>query len=147
METSKIEIIIAALIGAAAFAILFRTPRRYFLLTTLIGALPLILLRTVPNDGNIGFGNFVAALLAGCMSHGAARLAKAPAQCFLIPSVILLVPGTYIYRAFNASLGRHFDDALSIGLTATVITLGISFGLLLSNWLFNRGTRRVRNVE
>lgn len=127
--------ILAAILGAAAFAIAFRTPRRYFGLTVLIGACPFILLKLMPHEWNVGFGSFIAALSAGCLSHLAARFTKAPAQCFLIPGVILLVPGTYIYRAFNAALGRRFDDALTIGLSAIAITVGVSFGVLLANWV------------
>ena len=128
-------LIAAALLGAAAFAIVFRTPRRYFWLTVLIGACPFILIKLIPTDWNIGFDSFLAALLAGCLSHLAARVTRAPAQCFLIPGVILLVPGTYIYRAFNAALSRRFEDAFSLSLSAVAITLGVSFGVLLANWV------------
>ena len=58
-------LIAAALLGAAAFAIVFRTPRRYFWLTVLIGACPFILIKLIPTDWNIGFDSFLAALLAG----------------------------------------------------------------------------------
>lgn len=125
----------ASILGSAAFAVAFRTPRRYFWLTVLIGACPFLMLKLIPADWNLGFASFMAALLAGCMSHAAARITKAPAQCFLIPGVILLVPGTYIYRAFNAALGRHFEDALALGLSSFAITLGVSFGVLLANWI------------
>ena len=125
----------AALLGSAAFAVAFRTPRRYFWLTVLIGACPFLMLKLLPPDWNSGFSSFLAALLAGCMSHLAAKVTKAPAQCFLIPGVILLVPGTYIYRAFNAAMGHRIDEALGLGLSAFAITLGVSFGVLLANWV------------
>ncbi len=53
----------------------------------------------------------------------------------MIPGVIFLVPGTTIYKALTAALERHYTDAVALGATAAAITIGVSFGVLLANWL------------
>lgn len=73
--------------------------------------------------------------MIGGISHIFARTTSAPAQCFLIPGVIFLVPGTYIYRAFSAALAGHGEEAVQLSLAAVSITCGVSFGILLANWL------------
>lgn len=125
---------LAALVGAAGFAVVFRTPRRYFFHTVIIGFCSAIGSSLFPKTLHVGLSTFFTALGIACMSHVFARLTRAPAQCFLIPGVIFLVPGTYIYRAFSAALEQKMDDAVNLGLAAVTITVGISFGLLLANW-------------
>jgi uncharacterized membrane protein YjjB (DUF3815 family) len=124
-----------ALVGAACFAIVFRAPRRYFVPTTLLGAAAAIGIHVFPEQWHIGFASFVVALGVGCGSQVLARVSGAPAQCFLIPAVMFLVPGTWIYRAFTAAVESRLEDATVLGMTAVTITVGISFGILLANWV------------
>ena len=136
-ETLAIEFprYFAALVGAVGFAVVFRTPRAYFPQTVLVGLFAGIAPRLLPDSWSVGFTTFIAALGCGAISHAFARTTRAPAQCFLIPSVIFLVPGTTIYRAFSAALQDDTAGAFSLGLNAVMITCGITFGLLLANWL------------
>ena len=124
---------ISALIGAICFAVVFRTPRKYFAQTIVIGFISCMAPRFLPADWSVGFATFVIALGIGALSHAFARITGAPAQCFLIPGIIFLVPGTYIYRAFSAALAQQTREAAALGLTAVTITCGISFGLLFAN--------------
>lgn len=126
---------LAAIIGAACFAVLFRTPKRYFLHTVFIGFCSGVGIRSFPATWHVGFSTFVTALSVASLSHIFARASRAPAQCFLIPGVIFLVPGTVIYRAFSAALEHKIDEAMTLCLAAITITIGISFGILLANWL------------
>lgn len=124
-----------AMIGAAGFAVVFRTPKRYFFHTMLVGCCSCLGMAYAPKQWNVGFATFVVALAMASLSHVFARYTRAPAQCFLIPGVMFLVPGTYIYRAFSAALENDLADAVTLALAAVTITVGISFGLLLANWL------------
>ncbi len=125
----------AALLGAISFAIVFRTPRHYFPQTVLVGLFAGIAPRLLPDTWGIGFATFIAALGCGAISHAFARTTRAPSQCFLIPSVIFLVPGTTIYRAFSAALQENNRAAFGLALNAVTITCGITFGLLIASWL------------
>lgn len=124
-----------ALVGAICFAIVFRTPIRYFPHTVCVGFVSCLAPRYLPAAWHVGFSTFVAALITASLAHAFARFTSAPAQCFLIPGVIFLVPGTSIYRAFSAALQSQMQQAVILSLQAVSITCGISFGILLANWL------------
>lgn len=126
---------LSALLAAVCFAIVFRTPRRYLLHTTFVGFCSAAGLTIFPESWHKGIVTFFTALAIGALSHVMARYTRAPAQCFLIPGVILLVPGTYAYRSFSAAIGQDNVTAVALALTAVTITFSISFGLLLANWL------------
>lgn len=126
---------ISVLIGAACFAVVFRTPKRYLPHATLIGFLSLAGLNAFPADWHLGITTFFTALGIGSVAHLFARWTGAPAQCFLIPGVILLVPGSYVYRSFSAALAENLQDAVKLALTAVTITFAISFGILIANWV------------
>lgn len=135
MEHSLVQNALVALVGASCFAVVFRTPKRYFGLTLLVGCFSCIVPRYLPDTWNVGFATFVVALGTSAISHLMARWTSAPAQCFLIPGVIFLVPGTYIYRAFSAVLQEDNAEAFQHTLTALLVTCGISFAVLIANWL------------
>lgn len=126
---------LVALISAACFAIVFRTPKRYFVHTVALGMLTCASIHLMPNPKHIGFSTFVTSVVVGCLSHVLARTTGKPAQGFLIPSVIFMVPGTYVYRAFTNAMAKDYLVTAELMLTATTITLAISFGLLLASWI------------
>lgn len=123
------------LFGSLCFAITYRAPRRYFFLTVLIAFISGTMLRMMPPNWHIGASTFFVSLLISSLSHVFARLTRAPAQCFLIPGIIFLVPGAVIYRAFNHALEGDLSAAEGLGISAFAITLGISFGILIANWV------------
>ena len=135
MESSRWLDVMFAVCGAAGFAVVFRTPRRYFVQTMCVGVAAVLGLKMLPATWHDGGKALVTSLGIACLSHFFARITSAPAQCFLIPGVIFLVPGTTIYRALSSALERRYADAVTLGATAAAITVGVSFGILLANWL------------
>jgi uncharacterized membrane protein YjjB (DUF3815 family) len=135
LAIDKLANAFVALIGAAGFAVVFRTPPRYLVHTLLVGTTAALATTALPEAWNVGFRTFVVALGIGAVSHVFARRTGAPAQCFLIPGVMFLVPGTYIYRAFSAALEGNTGESVTLGLAAMLITCGTSFGLLVANWI------------
>ena len=121
--------------AAASFAIIFKTPRRYFLHTVALGMLAGVGIHTFPPQVHISFSTFAVALIVGCLSHLLARATNKPAQAFIIPSVMFLVPGAYLYRGFAQAMAKDYMPMGESILTAVSITLAVSFGLLLANWV------------
>jgi uncharacterized membrane protein YjjB (DUF3815 family) len=126
---------VIALIGAACFAVTYRVPHRYLLPTILVGSVASIAIKSWPSAWHVGFSTFMTALLIGVLAHIFARHTSAPAQTFLIPGVIFLVPGTTIYRAFSKALESDVTQATELLLAAVTIASGISFGILIANWI------------
>jgi uncharacterized membrane protein YjjB (DUF3815 family) len=127
--------ILVAALGGACFGILFKIPPRYFIHSTLLAMLAKLGAGALGQMSHIGFATFVSAFIVCSISHIFARLTDKPAQIFLIPGVMFLVPGTSIYKAFAVAMTADYNAAMALSMQALVVTASISFALLLANWI------------
>ncbi len=128
------ELLIAAL-GGACFGIVFRIPPRYFVHATALAMLAKLGVLCLGSRSHIGFATFVVTFIIGSLSHIFARSTGKPAQAFLIPGVMFLVPGASLYKAFAGAMGSDYQTSISLLVQAIVVTASISFALLLANWV------------
>ena len=128
------DILIAA-IGGACFGVIFRIPPKYFVHATVLAVIAKLGAAQIGEKAHIGFATFVSAFIVGSISHIFARLTGKPAQAFLIPGVMFLVPGTSIYKAFAGAMSADYQSAMALLVQAIVVTASISFALLLANWV------------
>lgn len=126
---------IAAFLGATCFAILFRVPRRFLIPTVVLGFATCLLMRALPVTIGPGVKSILGSVFVGFFSQLMAKYSGKPAQAFMIPSVIFLVPGRNIYQSFDHLLNREFDMAFDQTVVALLISFGVTFGLMLSNWI------------
>jgi uncharacterized membrane protein YjjB (DUF3815 family) len=131
---SIFEICVAAT-GGACFGIIFKIPHRYFIHATMLAMIAKLGVNYISAKTAIGFATFVSAFIVGSASHIFARVTRKPAQAFLIPGVMFLVPGTSLYKAFSSALGNDYQNTMALIVQALVITASISFALLLANWI------------
>lgn len=73
-------------------------------------------------------------LYSECMS----RIVKAPANIFMITSVIPLLPGSYLYYAIAGLMSRDMTQFYDYGARALHATLGIEGGFLVAYFVFTR---------
>ena len=126
---------VMALLSGACFAVVYRIPRRYFLHATLLAMIARMCIFVIGAKTQLSFATFVASFIVGAVSHLFARTTGKPAQAFLIPGVISMVPGTSLSRAFSAALIADYTQAyIAVG-QALSVTAAISFALLLANWV------------
>lgn len=83
-----------------------------------------------PNAGLLG--DFVGAIIVGGMAEVAARLKHEPALVFVVPSIIVFVPGDLVYQSMVAFLKDHFLSGMQSGLTALMAAGALSIGLALA---------------
>ena len=121
--------------GGACFAIVYKIPRRYFLHAALLAMTAKLCVDYLSAKTHVSFATFAAAFLVGAVSHIFARGTGKPAQGFLIPGVMYLVPGTSLYRAIASALANDFDATSKSLVQAVIVTASISFALLLANWI------------
>lgn len=126
---------LVSLLGGACFAVVFRIPRRYFIHASLLAMLAKITVEIISPAGHIAFATFIASFLIASISHLFARYTGKPAQAFLIPGVMYLVPGTSVYGAFSAALVNDLAAMSSALILSLTVTASISFALLLANWV------------
>lgn len=128
-----IQIICAAL-GTLGFALLFRVRREHLLCATLGGALSWVAYMTT---GLFGAGVFLCPLVGGfvvCLwSELMARLRKAPANVFLIPGIVPLLPGSALYYAMEGVVNKDTEVFAAKGIEALLGAVGIAGGILIAS--------------
>lgn len=131
MKQEIIQIITAA-VGTLGFSIYFRVSEKNVIASTLGGAIGwAIYLAAFKLTGNMFFANFAAALIVYLYSEIMARILKAPANIFLIPGIIPLLPGGPLYYTMYGIV--EGDKALfsENGTKTAAITFGIAVGIVV----------------
>ena len=80
--------------------------------------------------------NFMAALLVSLMSEILARKLKQPATVFVIPGIILLVPGLGMYKTMLYLVQNDYANAVAKGADVLFIGGAISMGVLIITAIF-----------
>ena len=136
MDTSEVSLTpLVALLGGACFAVVYRIPRRYFIHASLLAMTAKLSVEYLSTKFHISFATFFSAFIVGAISHLFARSTGKPAQAFLIPGVMYLVPGTSLYRTIASAMNNDFAATSILLAQAVVVTASISFALLLANWI------------
>lgn len=90
-------------IAAIGFAVISRPPRAAYLYCALIAAAGhscrYMLINSALSMHMIA-ATFIAALLIGTLAVVVSPLSKIPAEAYLFPSLLPMIPGVYAYKAF-----------------------------------------------
>lgn len=141
-------------IAAIGFACASNPPRRAYLYCGLIAAAGhstryLLLHAGSNSSGFFILATAVAALLIGIFSVAAAPIAKVPAETYLYPALLPMIPGMYAYRMFG-SLAILLSDSgeecfyhnfylfVSQGLMFFTLLLVMAVGATAPMFLFKR---------
>jgi uncharacterized membrane protein YjjP (DUF1212 family) len=82
-----------------------------------------------------GLGAFLGALAVGVAANGLARWRRRPSVVFLVPGLMLLVPGSIGYRSLAALLHSDIVSGVDAGFSAVLVGVTLAAGLLLANVL------------
>ena len=85
---------------------------------------------------------FIASAYAVMFAEFLARMLKTPATLFVIPAVIPLVPGSFLYYAMDSAVHGERAAAAEFGAKALVFALGIAAGLSVVTALRDLRTRK-----
>lgn len=80
--------------------------------------------------------NLIPAAAVTFYAEVLARIVKAPATVFLIPSIIPLVPGGRLYYTMRAIVDANGADAKIFAMETIVIALGIAVGIVVVSLVF-----------
>lgn len=139
-------------LSTIAFAIIFHTPRRDYLLTAVTGGVGwLVYLITMHlGCGTVG-ASFFATVALAWLSRIFSVAHKAPATVYLICGIFPLVPGAGIYYTGYYFFMSNNTLGLSKGLEtikiAIAIALGIGIVLSLPRGLFAVGQRKTATAS
>lgn len=126
----------ATTIAAASFVVLFSVARADAVAAVVGGFLAW---GTALAADQLGLGGaaaaFFGALATGLYANVVARWRDRPAQIYLVPAIVLLVPGAFGFASFERLLWGDISGGL-LGATQTVmIGAALAIGLLLANAL------------
>lgn len=124
--------LLALVVASLSFGVLFRVPRRLLITAVASGAmawLAMLLGGSLP--GHIAA--FAAALALCLYANGVARLTHRPAQVFLLPGMVLLVPGSFGFRSLEAILRGDLLGGAMRGFEMFLIAGALVTGLLVGN--------------
>jgi len=124
--------VVALLIASASFGVMLGMPRKLMGLAMLSGfivwATTTLSLRLPPAGAS-----FIGALTLGLASNFYARTSKRPAQLFLLPGLLLLVPGAFGFRSLDALLRGDYASGAGQAVDMVLIAGGLVMGLLVAN--------------
>lgn len=116
-----------------AFAVLLRARLRDFGWMLLAGGLALAVTVAVSEAGDPVSGSVLGALVAGVVSNGLARWSARPAANFLVPSLFLLVPGSFGLRSVDSLLAADVLGGVQTAFQMSLIAIGLVAGMLVAN--------------
>lgn len=118
---------------AVAFGLLYQVSGSTLAVAGAIGTVSWALasvLKTVPASGLLS--DFIGALAVGALSEIAARFKHEPAVVFVVPSIIVFVPGDLVYKSMVAFLKNQFLAGMQNGVGALMAAGALSIGLALA---------------
>ena len=148
--------LITAIITSVAFAIVFKTNKRHLVVSGVCGIFTFVsyYLIFILTD-SLFWAAFISAVVSATLCEINARVRKAPNIVVMMPAVISIVPGGYLYRSARylvkgsvasgiAELGSAASIAL--GLAGGIVVASIAF-LVLSDWITKAKTGNNANKD
>jgi uncharacterized membrane protein YjjB (DUF3815 family) len=142
---------VTAFLGVWGFSIMFNSPQRMCLVAATIGMITDTLRLTLVDFGvPAEAGAFIGALLAGLLAAGWRTAVHNgllpphlgyPRICLTVPSIVIMVPGLYMYRAMFY-LGQ-FDTlhALDWAFRAFMVIICLPIGLAMARVITDKSWR------
>ena len=125
-----IQNIVCSFLGTVGFSVVSNVPRRFALycgLTGMTGFVTYVLLLPYVSPA---FSTFFATMLVVLLSRIFAVWRKCPITVFLIPGIIPLVPGTYVYYTAYYFVMNELSLALVKGIDALKLAFAIVLGIV-----------------
>lgn len=129
--------ILAAAIGTAGYCLNVNVKRNKIIYGCIGGVLSTFLYCVFVEAGlSLLLQNLIPAAVVTFYAEVLARVVKAPATVFLIPSIIPLVPGGRLYYTMRAIVDGEGTAARIYAMETIVIALGIAVGIVVVSLVF-----------
>lgn len=129
--------VVMSFIGVFGFSIMFNSPWRIAATAGAVGAVANTFRLTVVDTGVVTpeAAAFAASLAAGLLATLAVRRSGFPRISLTVPSIVIMVPGLYLYRAVYYMGTLETLSALDWGFRAVMIILFLPMGLAAARTL------------
>lgn len=133
MKEAILQIICAGL-GSLGFALCFHVRPRHLLLATVGGNLSWLWYLLVFHVSRSVFLSALVAALGICLwSEIMARVRKAPANVFLIPGIVPLLPGGALYYTMSGIVNGDTAQVMLKGKETALMAVGIAGGIVIAS--------------
>lgn len=123
--------IITSFVASIAFSIMFKINKRHLVNAGICGVLTYAAYFGVDTlMSSLFWAAFISSTVAALFSEVNARLSRAPSIVMLMPGVVPIVPGGYLYRSVRDFICGNPISALSELTTAGAIALGMAGGIV-----------------
>ena len=125
--------LVTAGLGSLGFALMFNVRRGLLAQAVLGGILDwgVYLLASEFFNGNVFLSSVAAAVFATIYAETMARIMKAPATIFYLPTVVPLIPGGSLFYTMSYAVLNEWDMVRSYGSSTIYCALGIAAGMSL----------------
>ncbi len=124
--------LLALFVAAMSFGVLLGLPLRRLWIALFAGA-QVWAMNAVTRPMPGGQAAFLSALAVAVVANVFARVSKRPAQLFLMPGMLLLVPGALSFRSVDALLRGDYAAGASQLTDVATIAAALVMGLLVAN--------------
>lgn len=129
--------VLTAAIGTLGYCLIINVKRNKIIYGCIGGVLSTFLYCVCAEAGfSTLLQNLLPAAVVTIYAEVTARLVKAPATVFLIPSIIPLVPGGKLYYTMRATVDGNNLKAKIFGEQTILIALGIAVGIVIISLMF-----------
>jgi len=143
-------ITVMSAVASVGFSLLFRLNGKHLACAAIGGSMTYVVYYLVEVlTGSLFLAGLISSISFSLYSEIMARVKRAPAVVFLLPSAIPIVPGGSLYYSMSALIGKNTSLALFHLTNAVMIGIGIAAGTVVVSVAFAayRGVRQRLNAS
>jgi len=143
-----ISVIVMGFVPSLGFSILFHVPKRLIFPAMAVGFCSNAAYQAVIHTSdNKMMACFLGACVVGFFAYFMARGLHEASTVFILPGIMPLVPGSYMYYTMSFLIERSYSQAAS-SLSSTLLMAGsVALGLLISGSILKICTSLKRKVQ
>lgn len=127
-----------------AFGFLYQVSLSTLLVSGAIGTAAWVLAFMIgPGSVHTLIGDFVGAFFVGALAEFVARFRRQPISLFVVPAIIIFVPGYMAYQTILAFIQNQYVTGLQNGLHALLAASSLSIGLAAASAFVRPLARRL----
>lgn len=135
--------IVASFLGVYGFSVIFNSPAKMAFIAGIIGSIANVTrLLLIDLDVNISLASFCGAFLAGLLASAIKRYIGFPRITITVPSIVIMVPGLFLYRGLFFMTITDFSTSLSWLCRAVLMIVALPLGLVFARILTDKNFRQ-----
>lgn len=136
--------LVASFFGVYGFSLMFNSPRKMAALAGVIGMFANTLRLELGDLAHlpVGIAAFIGAFLAGLLAFLAKRKVGYPRISLTVPSIVIMVPGLYMYRGIYYMGLNNISDGSQWLTKAILMVLALPLGLVIVQVLTDKEFRK-----